>query len=1056
MERDMCAATPRTILRALAAGSLGLLAGTAALLAAGCGGGGGGSAGSNSSSFFLTDVKYGRLVDDGGGPRLVSPLTTVANDPITGTVIPGSLQPLASGVDVDVLQTLGIGPDYLPLVVPRNCVLQLEFSAPVAAASLVADTLDAQGNVLAPGSVQVRTGTGKGVRVVLSRPSANVVWVDPIVGSSVGFPPSPVDFGPDGAPRADTTGFLKLVLPTGGAATIVSTRGATLGRRHDGIGEPATPVGFNPGNRVLDFIAQNHLIPTGETFNGFLPDIAPPRILRTHAYSKALDFASGDAATATTITDAAATFSTTARNGQGEWAGARLVLRPGLPAEETHVVLSDTSTVVTIADSFVQLPADGDEYRLERAEFFEPDPANPIDPASFDPNDPENANNGDFARFVEALEVDGDGNVIGPPRPMSDPLPPFSILRVHFNEPMAAESLGAYENFQARFDPDQGAGSELLSQVVLDDTHMVASLRPALVDPATGSARIVGWGKGVKPLQFQLSIVPKIEYLQLHMNTPELDDFLDLGFRGITDLGGQPVAFPDSIFDAADPLLTFTAKFTSDESRSTQQPPPVVESWGVIVHRMQGRPKTGVDPATGVPGVKYVDQANYYVPIADVNLQANGYLAGSPVVYVQKIHDDFFPPPYGQYGAFPLGAAYPLASFNTVGGAQPHDGARFQTVYRDQDCSPSRDALAGTLLDLYRLSWAPIGGNVTTDAYDNISVHCAHSTYRPMTTQNGAGADFPLSGLTSPFDYSTWEALVKTNTKPCTADCSYAEGPNYWDTLVPVVPPGTPYKITQGSLFTPPFDDHPYCPWPTFTTIFQYNNGDIPAQEKLLRKAINDNYTCFGAPPWLDRRKYDSRPDYDNLGGDSLLVEYRIRPQTTNISRANGFTFSIGILIVQTPNFRVFSVGSPGMTMNPDDMTVQESRCAIGNNSAPSNSNNGDNDRYFAAFDYVKTTSIITSPFVRVYPSTTSSPDFQPAIVSPAPSDQPEGTQVKLEFQGANNNKGAGATDLSTDVNIADGKGNLAFRATFVGNVTTLLLPNFDLIEIPYLRPLGD
>ena len=80
---------------------------------------------------------------------------------------------------------------------------------------------------------------------------------------------------------------------------------------------------------------------------------------------------------------------------------------------------------------------------------------------------------------------------------------------------------------------------------------------------------------------------------------------------------------------------------------------------------------------------------------------------------------------------------------------------------------------------------------------------------------------------------------------------------------------------------------------------------------------------------------------------------------------------------------------------------------------------------------------------------------FPPTVV-PDPADQPAGTQVLLEFQGANNNKGALPTDLSTDVNVADGRGNLGFRATFVGNVTTLLLPNFDLIAIPYLRPQGD
>jgi hypothetical protein len=1053
----MSAATPRSILRVAAIGTLGLLAASTALLATGCGGGGGGGAGSDSSSFFLTDVKYGRLVDDGSGPRLVSPLTTVSNDPITGTVIPGSLQPLAAGVSIDQLQTFGVGLDYIPLVVPRNCVLQLEFSAPVATGSLVADSLDARGNVLADGSVQIRTGTGKGVAVTLSSPSANVVWVNPSVGNAVGFPPSPIDFGPDGAPRADVTGYLKLVLPTGGAAVIASTRGGTLGPRRDHLADPATPIGFNPGNRVLDFIAQNHLIPTGETFNGFLPDIAPPRILRTYAYSKALDFASGDAATSSTITDSAATFSTTARNGLGEWAGARLVLRPGLATEESHVVLSDTRTVVTLADAFTLLPADGDVYRLERAEFFEPDPQSPIDPDTFDPNDPENANNSDFARFVEAFEVDGDGNVVGPALPVNDPIPPFSILRVHFNEPMSSESLGAYENFQVRFDPDQGIGSEILSQVVLDDTHKVASLRPALVDPATGVARIVGWGKGVKALQFELSTVPKYEYLQDHMNTPELADFVDLGFRGITDLGGQPLAFPDSIFDPADPLLTFTAKINSDESRSTQSPPPLVESWGVMVHRMQGRPKTGIDPATGDPGVKYVDQPNYYTPIADINLQANGYLAGSPVVYITKIHDDFFPPPYGQYGAFPLGAAYPLGSASPANG--PHDGARFQTVYRDIDASPNRDALAGTLLDLYRVSWAPIGGNVTTDSYENISIHCAHSPSRPMTTQNGAGPEFPYSGIGAPFDFATWEKMLLVDKNWCKpSDCTFNEGPNYWDTLVTAVPPGTQYKVTQGSLYTPPFDDHPYCPWPVFTTHFQYNNGDTPKDEKTLKAAINGdvNHQCFGAPPWTDRRKYDARPDYNNQGGDSLLLEYRIRPQTTNISRANGFTHSIGILITPYPDFRIYSVGSPGLTMNPDDMTVLESRCAVGDNSAPSNFLNGDNDRYFAAFDYVKTTSIISSPFVRVYPSTTTSPDYFPPTVVPDPADQPAGTQVLLEFQGANNNKGALPTDLSTDVNVADGRGNLGFRATFVGNVTTLLLPNFDLIAIPYLRPQGD
>jgi hypothetical protein len=268
--------------------------------------------------------------------------------------------------------------------------------------------------------------------------------------------------------------------------------------------------------------------------------------------------------------------------------------------------------------------------------------------------------------------------------------------------------------------------------------------------------------------------------------------------------------------------------------------------------------------------------------------------------------------------------------------------------------------------------------------------------------------------------------------------------------------------VTQSSLFAPPFDGHPYCPWPTFTTRFQYNNGDIPQAEKDLKNAMNAAYNCnpSGSPNvWIERRFFNSNPNLDNRGGDSLLVEYRIRPQQTNISRQNGFTMAIGVLIAPDPKFRAYSLGSPGSPVNPDDIAnSQAARCAIGNTSAPGNQTptNGDNDRYFAAFDYVKTTSIITSPYVKVFPGTTSAPDFFAPVFEPSVASQPDGTQVTLEFQGANSLAGSGGTGFSTDVNVADGRSFIAFRATLVGNVTTTLLPNFDLIAIPYLRPQGN
>ncbi|HET6163736.1 MAG TPA: hypothetical protein VFG37_08720 [Planctomycetota bacterium] len=1033
----------------------------ALLLLAGCGGGG---SSSSSDRVFLTDVRYGRLVDEGNGPRLVSPLTTVDLDPITGFVIPGSLQPLAQGVDVETAQTVGIGPDYLPVVIPRNGVVELRFSAPLDPRSLAADVLDADGRLVEDGSVQLRTDSGKGVALTLSQPAPDVVWLSPVTARTLAFPPSPVDFGPDGDPRASATGYLRLQLPSAGPRVVKGLGGATIGVRGDGLGSVATPIGLNPGNRVLDFVVHGWLLPTGDTFNGFLPDLRPPRIVRACVRERSLDFAAGDAATATEVHDASASFATLARGGLGEWAGARLTLRPGRADEETRYVATNTEQDLTLRDAFAANPRDGDVVRLERAESFEPDPLHPADPETWDPFDPENAANSDFTRFVAAYEVDANGFAVSGPLALDRPLPPFSELRVRFSEPIDPASLGCYEDFQVRFEPDRGFGSEHLSQAVLDPSGTTAILRPALEDPSSGTFQMVGWGRGVQELRLVVSLVPKVSYLQRRMSDDAIASFLDEGRRGVTDLGGEPLAFPDSQFDPAHPALEYSFPFVSDESASTQQPPPVVASWGVIVHRMQGRPHTDVDPVTGEPGVRYADQVGCYWPIADVNLLANGYLAGAPVTYMTKIHDDVFPPLYGQFAAFSMGAATPLASYTTASGPQPHDGARFQTVYRDVDCSPNRDALAGTLLDLYRLSWAPIGGHVTSDLYEDISIHCAHSSQRPstaVTTYGGySGAAFMFSGLCAPFDYDSWVSIIDPNGHhACGMDCGWTEGPNYWDGLVTTVAPGTSYKVTESSLFTPPFDSRSYEPWPAFEDRFQYNNGFIPQAEKDLRKSINDAYDCYAFDPWIERRVYSSDPELSNLGGDSLLIEVRIRPQTTNVSRNNGFTFAPGMTCSYWPMFRVFSVGSPGLPVEPDlKMKQIAARCAIGNTTYPQFTGpyDGDNSRYFAVFDWIKTTSIITSPFVGVVPAGTADPHWFRPIVLPDPADLPAGTQVHLQFEGANDAKGNGATGFSDDVTSADGRSHLAFRATFVGNPQTLLLPNFDQIAIPYLRPDGD
>ena len=1028
------------------------LFGAATLAAAACSGGGSaGLPGSTSKSFKLSDAFYGRFIDDGSEQSVVSPLTTAQIDPFTGFLVPGTLQPIATGVDVDSPQSLGLGTDFLPRVIPRNCVIKLKFTAPIDAASVLADVIDNTGALVTDGSIQVRYADGTPVPVELILADSKTIWINPVVAGNPGFPASPVNFGPTGEPRADATGFLKLLLPRTGLSILRSVNGADVGARADGLGEPNLPIGLNPGNRVLDFIQQNQLIPTNETYNGFLPDDSTSRIVREHTFDHAFDSGAGDTAGVADVAFAGASFSMAANAGAGEWAGGTLLLRAGLVGEETQVIVSNSSNGVTITGTFAAGPVDGDSVTLLRTEYFEPDLTNPIDPSSYDPNNPENATNASFSNFVQAFEIDTAGNVVAGPFSMREAVPTFSELRVRFSEVMSDDSFLQWETFRVAAVPDGGELQELVTDVELDSTGQVAIIRPVRVDQGAGSSELIGWGIGTKNLQLILTTIPRASFLRQELGSAAYEVFLDEGVRGINDLGGQPIAFPQSMFDPANPAIRFRSQFTSTELAVTQPNPPIARSWGIIVHRMRGRPVTGIDPATGLPGIGFKDQVNYYRPIPDVNLQTYGLLAGSPVVEVTKIHDQYFPPE-GQFSVLFNGLPAPLTS-NTLFQNSAHDGARFQTVWRDFDCSPNSLALAGTLLDLYRVSWCPIGGNVTTDVYDDISLHCAHSSMRPISQNNTGSSSYPGSGLTKPFDYATFIDLVDGGSGPCPGvTCSTEDGPNYWDTLVTVVQAGTTYNVTQSRLFTPPGDLNAWHPWPSFTVPFQYNNGATPQEETDLRTFVNSTYNC-GGQEWDDY----STTGFQNAGGDSLLFEVRVRPQLTPVSGANGFSYVIGCLIAidGSPFWRNYSCGVSGTSINPDDIVNDaNARCAVGHLSSTL-PRAGDNSRYLGVFDYQKSTSRISSPWVRVFPTNTINPDYYPVILFPPISEQPIGTLVTMEFEGATSAKGATPTGFSTLVDIADTKQFLAFRATLVGNTSTLLLPTFDTVAIPFLRPSG-
>jgi hypothetical protein len=225
-----------------------------------CGGGGGGGGG-GSSGFTLSDGSYARGINQGNGLEVVSPLSLVETDPVTGLIVPGTLRPLGDGVDLKVLVSIGLGPAFRPVVVPRNGIIVLQFSSSVDPASIVADQLTETGKVVKPGSIQMRFQNGRGVPVQLL-PQGSRVLINPIVDGQVGLPASPVVFDKNGNPVPDATGFLRLILPRQGKAVCDRHRAVTSGAACGRSRRPRQPDRSQPRQQRARLSSmQNKLFP---------------------------------------------------------------------------------------------------------------------------------------------------------------------------------------------------------------------------------------------------------------------------------------------------------------------------------------------------------------------------------------------------------------------------------------------------------------------------------------------------------------------------------------------------------------------------------------------------------------------------------------------------------------------------------------------------------------------------------------------------------------------------------------------------------------------------
>jgi len=939
----------------------------AAVLFHGCGGGSGGKSddpsltwngGSWESNFFLEDIRFGRPIfgNDGTVSGVINPVSHVEIDPITGSFLPGYPKLLFPGDSMGNLWSLNLvdtaNQPFSPKIVPRNAVLVVDFSQPVDPDSL---RLDANLCLTADSPIQIVDRQGRSTPIAVTIDGDQLI-LSPLTGERAGFGPSPVIFNEWGEPISDPQGNMRFVVYSIGTGDRIleSAAGLELGARADRLGTPMKPIGFNTGNRYLDFVSFEEL-----SFNGFLPDLSQPRIVRGVSDEGTIGGITPDGGSIA-IDDPDADFETAANNGDGEYAAAIITVRPGEADQLLLRVLNNDQTTMWIAGDDPGLtygwPQVGDAYVVQRVEYFEPindfhRPETAVDRQKHprDPNDPEDYKNSDLINFLSFSRWTGTGwePIAADDDVYTDPDHPIGAdwrIEIQFSEPMDVASFKPFDTFYVADDigpiSDPLLSTMRLGRIRSSNKQTTIYFEPVHTDQfgAFGGDRFVGFGSIASDLRFVIRAIPPVQLAEAFYESlgdpttwpPNLDVVEDLeweGVEGVTDLGGQPLGMPSQFFCRSDPYciinedspgrgafppaIDFVEFFTCSGDSDLDQ----VDS---IVQRFMGIPETAADqtadpPITGVVfrdcddgDETHTDNEIYGPHISDVNLSLSGFLSGHPVEFIEHVFDDHNHPG-------PSSPSYPdpitKTPFGTGSPINCTEGIRFQQVYRRGDASPDVDIFSGTILDLVGLAWSPIGGNVTSTYIREMSIAVALSSMGidvtwpspvhddPNTIESGGIPASPTSGLRQKFDSyrGTWGPYKETD-PPLEQNQT-----NVWDSDGDdsvrdewVIVLGDPLDLNK-------LNSSPPQPYGGGRSYF------IDQSNRYAPKNQGSKFNYYISYPGFDNPSPNPGFPYDSSRG--LAIEIRTDPQHATVALSNGYAFCAGIMSSQMPRFRIFARG---------------------------------------------------------------------------------------------------------------------------------------------------
>lgn len=389
-------------------------------------------------------------------------------------------------------------------------------------------------------------------------------------------------------------------------------------------------------------------------------------------------------------------------------------------------------------------------------------------------------------------------------------------------------------------------------------------------------------------------------------------------------------------------------------------------------------------------------------------------------------------------------------------------GSHMQTVWRHLDVGFTLLDPTFFNLDVEHLAWAPFGGIVSIDNYDEFQIQLGHSRKLPdEALDNLLMPLYPNSGLQLQYasNYLTPPMLV--HQRPL----GYSINP--LDAFI---------SATGRTLMY----------WPL--------NRNKPLSDFLRFTWRDTRVTEVGAPQGVGA---DPEVQTQLLGGMTppptasfypagqvptiglpLLMEFRCYPDNSAFG-LNGFQIALAINTSGRPDFRGFSTGgvnSAGqvVTVDPDNDPQMTGSFAPGSTPPGLPTPAKDNSFYYGQADFVVRVSVV---FTRWFNAGSANTTWAPAVLEPAPNFQPSETQVVLAFRGATTPGGNISTmgttssqprqpygdyggevffngDSSWHSNISDlnGAQYIQARITFLANPISLLAPRVDALGLAAVR----